>query len=144
MQIEVAILPRDITRLSSRVVLVIDVIRATTSLVTLFERGARSVMLAVDLAAARTAGRQHPEALLLGEHAGLAPPGFAYGNSPVELESADVAGRDLVFTTTNGTHALRTAAGARAVLAACLRNGRAAALQAYTLGRELGADIGIV
>ena len=55
MQIEVAILPQETTRLSSRVMLVINVIRATTSLVTLFERGARSVTLAPDIAAAREA-----------------------------------------------------------------------------------------
>lgn len=144
MQVEVAILPQDMTRLSSRVVLVIDVIRATTSLVTLFERGARSVALAADLAAAQQAGEGRSDVLLLGERAGLAPPGFAYGNSPVELEGAEVAGRDLIFTTTNGTHALRTAAGACGVLAACMRNGRAAALQAFQRARELGADIGIM
>lgn len=142
MQIEVAILPQATTRLSSRVILVIDVIRATTSLVTLFERGADQVMLAPDIDSARAEGR--PGMLLLGEVAGLAPPGFAHGNSPVELAQADFAGRDLVFTTSNGTRALHAAAGGRAVFAACMRNGRAAARQAHRVARALDADIGIV
>jgi 2-phosphosulfolactate phosphatase len=144
MQIEVAILPQETTRLSSRVMLVIDVIRATTSLVTLFERGARSVTLAPDIAAAREEGQARPEMVLVGESGGLVAPGFAFSNSPVELARAGLADRDLVFTTSNGARALRAVAGARTVLAACMRNGRSAARSAYTLARELDADIGIV
>ncbi len=55
MQIEVAILPQETMRLSSRATLVIDVIRATTSLGTLLELGTWSVSLAPDLDAARFA-----------------------------------------------------------------------------------------
>jgi phosphosulfolactate phosphohydrolase-like enzyme len=55
MQIEVAILPQETTRLSSRVTFVIDVIRATTSLGMLLEQGTRSVSLAPDLDAAQVA-----------------------------------------------------------------------------------------
>ncbi len=144
MQIEVAILPQETTNLSSRVILVIDVIRATTSLCTLFERGARSVTLATDVVAARADARTHPQAVLLGESGGLAPAGFAYGNSPVELARADFCEQDLIFTTSNGTNALRAAAGARAIFAACMRNGSAAVRAAYTLAQKLGADIGVV
>ena len=144
MQIEVGILPQATTRLSSRVILVIDVIRATTSLLTLFERGAHSVTLAPDIESARAEGRRRPASLLIGEIGGLAPPGFAYGNSPVELAQAQLAGHSLVFTTSNGTRALRSSAGARSVFAACMRNGRAAALLAYRAARKLDADIGIV
>lgn len=144
MQIEVAILPQMVTRLSFRVVLVIDVVRATTSLVTLFERGARSVTLASTIDDARRRGSLHPDALLLGEQAGLPPAGFAYGNSPTELLEADVADRDLIFTTSNGTRALQAVADGRLVLAACLRNGRAAAQYAYAQATAMGADISIV
>jgi phosphosulfolactate phosphohydrolase-like enzyme len=144
MQIEVAILPGLATRLPSRVTLVIDVVRATTSIVTLFERGARTVALAADVPSARSLGHRFPDALLLGEQAGLTAPGFAYGNSPVELSHADLRERDLVFTTSNGTTALRAVANARVVLAACLRNARAAVQVALTEARAIGADIGII
>ncbi len=144
MQIEVAFLPQTVTRLDSRVVLVIDVIRATTTIVTLFERGARTITLASDVEDARQRGGRYPDALLLGEHGGLPPQGFAYGNSPTELLESDVAGRDLIFTTSNGTRALQAVAGGRLVLAACMRNGRAAAYYAYEQASALGADISIV
>jgi 2-phosphosulfolactate phosphatase len=144
MQIEVAILPQTVTRLHSRVVLVIDVIRATTSIVTLFERGAHTITLASDVQDARQRGIQHPHALLLGEQGGLLPTGFAYGNSPTELADAEVAGRELIFTTSNGTRALQAVAAGEVVLAACMRNGRAAARQAYALAVARGVDIAIV
>lgn len=140
MHVEVAYLPRDATRLPERVALVIDVIRATTTLVTLFERGCRSVALANDVLSARAA-RQQSSALLIGEVAGLPPEDFTYGNSPVALGDAQLGGRDLIFSTTNGTKALVAAATAAGVVAACLRNGRAAVAVALELATAIQADI---
>ncbi|HEX6289877.1 MAG TPA: 2-phosphosulfolactate phosphatase [Herpetosiphonaceae bacterium] len=144
MHVEVACLPRDATRLPERVALVIDVIRATTTIVTMFERGARSVRLASDVLSARAAVRQHVSTLLVGEVGGLHPPDFAYGNSPVALIDADLRQHDLIFSTTNGTRALVAAAEAVAVIAACLRNGRAAVATALDLAGEQQADISII
>lgn len=144
MHIEVACLPRDATRLPERVALVIDVIRATTTLVTMFERGARSVTLARDIASARASVVQHVSTLLVGEVGGLHPPDFAYGNSPVALSSADLRQHDLIFSTTNGTKALVAAADAIGVIAACLRNGRAAVTTALDLARSTNADISVI
>lgn len=144
MHIEVACLPRDATRLPERVAIVIDVIRATTTLVTMFERGARSVTLANDATSARASISQHVSTLLVGEVGGLHPPDFAYGNSPVALSRVDFRQHDLIFSTSNGTKALVAAAGAAAVIAACLRNGRAAVGTALDLARSLQSDISIV
>ena len=144
MHVEVACLPRDATRLPQRVALVIDVIRATTTLVAMFERGCQRVLLANDVLSARAAVTEQPNALLVGEIAGLPPPDFAYGNSPVALAAVDLAGRDLIFSTSNGTKALVTVAGAAGVLGACLRNGRAATQAALELARAAAADISIV
>lgn len=144
MHVEVALLPRDATRLPERVALVIDVVRATTTLCTMFERGARSVTLANDVAIARSLARNQANTLLIGEVAGLPPHDFAYGNSPVELQQAQLAERDVVFSTTNGTRALVAVQSAAAIVAACLRNGRAAVQVALDLARERGADITIV
>ena len=52
----------------------------------------------------------------------MRPPGFDFGNSPVELGAADLTEKTLVFSTTNGTRAIRACAGARAILAGSLRN----------------------
>ena len=144
MHIEVACLPRDATRLPQRVALVIDVIRATTTIVTMFERGARSVILARDVASARAAIVPHVSTLLVGEVGGLHPPDFAYGNSPVALRDADFRQHDLIFSTSNGTKALVAAAEAVGVIAACLRNGRAAVSTALDLARATNADISVI
>ncbi|HEU5438329.1 MAG TPA: 2-phosphosulfolactate phosphatase [Ktedonobacterales bacterium] len=113
--------------------IVVDVIRATTTLCVFFERGAREVQLAPDVAAARalrdTLGGG---ALLAGEIEGAMPPGFDLGNSPVEAARADLAGRTVLFATSNGTRALRACAGGRAVFAGALRNASAVAAAALT------------
>lgn len=149
MHVEVACLPRDATRLAQRVALVIDVIRATTTLVTLFERGCRAVALANSVESARAAlasagAEARAYTLLIGEVAGLPPADFAYGNSPVALADADLTGTDLIFSTTNGTKALVAAEGAAAIVAACLRNGRVAVAQALTLAQAASADLSII
>ncbi|HEX6780087.1 MAG TPA: 2-phosphosulfolactate phosphatase, partial [Ktedonobacterales bacterium] len=109
------------------------VVRATTTLSVMFDRGCARVLVAGDIPEARAlvAGAAEP-LLLAGEAGGLRPPGFDFGNSPVELAAAQLAGREVVFCTTNGTRALRACAGARAILAGSLRNADAvcrAALQ---------------
>ncbi len=110
------------------VYIVVDVIRATTSLCVLFERGCREALLAPDVAAVRALrSALGPEILLAGEVSGARPEGFDCGNSPAELAQAPVAGRTVLFATTNGTRAIRACAGGRAILAGALRNAQAVA-----------------
>jgi 2-phosphosulfolactate phosphatase len=105
------------------VAIVIDVIRATTTLAVLFDRGCARVLVAGDIPAARAHAAEHPgEYLLAGEVGGLRPPGFDFGNSPVELAAANLDGRAIIFSTTNGTRALHACAGVGAILAGSLRN----------------------
>ncbi len=61
---------------------------------------------------------RNPGSLLCGEREGRIVEGFDLGNSPFEYTRERVAGRTLVFASTNGSQALRLAAGARRVLAA--------------------------
>lgn len=144
MHLEVAFLPRDATNLPQRVALVIDVIRATSTLDAIFAAGAREVVLAESVAQARAVATQLPDAVLIGEVAGLLPPGFHFSNSPLALADAHFPGRSVVFTTTNGTRALRAAAGAAGVWSACLRNGRAVAEAAWHDANTRGLDLSIV
>jgi 2-phosphosulfolactate phosphatase len=144
MHIEVACLPRDATRLPERVALVIDVIRATTTIVTMFERGARAVKLTSEMVSARGAIGQHTATLLIGEVGGVHPPDFAYGDSPVALIDVDLRQHDVIFSTSNGTNALVAAAEASAVIAACMRNGPAAVATALERARAAQADISII
>jgi 2-phosphosulfolactate phosphatase len=90
--------------------IVIDVLRATTTMAVLFERGLESLLVVEELEAA-VAARAGRDALLFGERGGLRPEGFDYGNSPSEAATLDVTGRHAIQVTSNGTRALCSVAG---------------------------------
>jgi 2-phosphosulfolactate phosphatase len=97
------------------------VLRATTTIAAMFEGGVASITVVDDEVRARTLARASG-AVLCGEVGGLAPDGFDYGNSPVELATAAIGGRDAVLFTTNGTRAFCGVAGKGAVYAGALAN----------------------
>ncbi|HEX9035605.1 MAG TPA: 2-phosphosulfolactate phosphatase [Ktedonobacterales bacterium] len=113
--------------------IVVDVIRATTTLAVMFERGARRVLVARDVEAARRVRDSLPGAIVAGEINAVAPPDFDHGNSPDEWGGLDVSGKEILFSTTNGARALHAAMGGGPVFAGSLRNASAvcaAALEA--------------
>lgn len=126
-RVDLALLPAEAALIDADCTIVVDLLRATTTIVTLFEAGLRALTAMADLDAARDLARREG-ALLAGEVGGLPPAGFDFGNSPLDAREADVAGRDLVLFTTNGTRALCAAAsrGGR-VLAGALANVEAVA-----------------
>ena len=103
-------------------VVVIDVLRATTVIATALSAGASRIYPAVTVEDAFDLRSSIPDALLCGEREGFAVSGFDYGNSPVEIASVDLTGRDIILTTTNGTRASKAAANAAFLLAASLVN----------------------
>lgn len=120
----------------AEVMLVVDVIRATSTAVMFLEAGAQALWLAADLESAR-ALRRNGE-LLAGEVGGLRPEGFDFGNSPREAAVAELWGRTVIHATTNGTKAAHKAAQvAREVMLASLLNAPAAVQQAARLGDEV-------
>lgn len=104
---------------------VLDVLRATTTIIAALSGGADSVLPALSLSEARRLKRERPSAILGGERGGLRPTGFDLGNSPVEYRPQVVRGRPVVLATTNGTRAIRAAARLGPVWIAALTNGRA-------------------
>ena len=129
-QIEVALVPafveNDLNQRGRVVNVVVDVIRATTTLTVAFDRGCQRVLLAPDIETALERASREPGRFLLGgEREGVAPPGFDLGNSPAEYARADLAGRELLFVTTNGTRALRACIGGYAIFAGSYRNAEA-------------------
>jgi len=107
------------------VAVVIDVLRATSTLSRAFEQGAARVIAAATVAEAFELKRRHPEALLCGEREGRPVPGFDLGNSPLEYGRDRVSGRTLVFASTNGSQALRLAAPASRTLLGAFVNASA-------------------
>jgi len=101
---------------------VIDVIRATSTIVTALASGARGVQPVASLEEARALKEHDPAALLAGERGGQALPGFDLGNSPREMTAERVKGRRIILTTTNGTQALAACQGARAIITASFLN----------------------
>lgn len=127
-----------------QVCVVVDVLRASTSLVTLVERGAGTIYIASTVASARESPYSRDGAVMAGEEEGLAPRGFDYGNSPVELSQAVVRGRPVVFVTTNGTAAIRAVQTLGPVLVGAMRNGMAVTAEAAKDARQVEADVTIV
>lgn len=105
-----------------QVAVVIDVLRASTTVVHALHNGADSVIPFVDIADATKAAEDlnskngQGSALLAGERGGLRVEGFDLGNSPTEYSTERVAGRKICFTTTNGTKALDRCRAAAAIL----------------------------
>ncbi len=121
--LRVALLPDMADPDAGGVCAVVDVIRASTTLIALAEAGDPDVWLAADTDAARAAAtRMGPDVLLGGEEGGLKPEGFDFGNSPREAAAGSYASRQVVFVTTNGTQALRRWSAARRTYVAALRN----------------------
>lgn len=101
----------------------IDTLRFTTTACQAIAVGARSVLVASSIARAQQlAVKRNPRPLLCGERHCLPIEGFDLGNSPLELDVSLVAGRDLVYTTTNGTLAVEAVAQVPYVLLAALVN----------------------
>jgi 2-phosphosulfolactate phosphatase len=108
------------TALAGGVAVVVDVLRATTTMIHALAAGCTAVRPcaeveeARDLAGSMRAGR----VLLAGERGGLPLDGFDLGNSPGDYTPEMCRGNTLVLTTTNGTRALLRAAGAERTLVA--------------------------
>jgi 2-phosphosulfolactate phosphatase len=113
-------------RLPGKVVVVVDVLFATTSIAAVLAHGASEVIPAPDGDAARAvaAGRPPGSFVLAGELDAETLPGFSHP-TPLALLELPLRGRALVYSTTNGTVALGKAAGASRVYAAALVNGAA-------------------
>lgn len=128
------------------IAIVIDVLRASTTIITALAGGADGVVTEADVdAARRSAGTLGTSAVLGGERGGLRIDGFDLGNSPAEYTADRVAGRTVVITTTNGTAALAACAPAREVLVGAFVNRSAVASAARRLGAACGtADVHLV
>lgn len=87
-------------------VVILDIFRASNTIIALLEAGAEGVALIAGLDQARALKAQHPDWLLLGERKGLTPPGFEGGNSPVAARGMELHGRRVILTTSAGTQAL--------------------------------------
>ena len=129
--LEVALLPQLISpdALAGRGVIVIDVLRATTTITAALAAGVREVLPVAEVATALGLAAQPREqrAVLGGERRGVQIEGFDFGNSPREYTPASVGGRTVIFTTTNGTQAMEHARLAKRIWCGAFVNAAAVA-----------------
>jgi 2-phosphosulfolactate phosphatase len=117
------------------IAIVVDVLRATSTIVQALDAGYRRVFCCAEVEEARALREDLISAVIAGERGGQAIPGFDLGNSPSEFVRP--LGEQLVLTTTNGTRAVVTAATAcDAVLIGSLLNLNAVAAAAAELAED--------
>ncbi|MBI2205652.1 MAG: 2-phosphosulfolactate phosphatase [Candidatus Rokubacteria bacterium] len=122
-------------RVRSVTALVVDVLRASTTIITALANGATAVVPVADPDEARR--RAGPRMVVAGERGGEKVPGFDAGNSPVDFAQRPIEGRTIVFTTSNGTRALLGVRNASAIGIAALMNVSAAAQWAAARGADV-------
>lgn len=131
--------PRDV---EGKVVIVVDVLRATSTMLTALHAGFDAVAVVASVSSARAKARAFPAGSYLfgGERGGVKIPGFSLGNSPLEylkMNPSEARGKTLIFTTTNGTRAILKTKVADEVLMGAILNARAAARAALTAGKDI-------
>ncbi len=103
------------------VCVVIDVLRASTTIVTALANGCSAVFPVETPEEARQIAKER-DSLLGGERGGVKLEGFDFGNSPLEYAPEMIQGRTLAFTTTNGTRAIKRCADSDLLLVGCFLN----------------------
>jgi 2-phosphosulfolactate phosphatase len=147
MRIDVVFGPPNVTPalITGRVVAVIDVLRASTSIAIALGNGARNVvpLESADEAITRAKQFDRGEVRLAGERKMLIVPGFDLGNSPREFTREAVEGKTVLLTTTNGTAAMVGLQAARDVVVASYVNLEAVSVLMRTAARA-GTDITLI
>lgn len=126
MKLDVFLSPGELSQgdAAGRVIAVIDVLRASTSIAVALANGARTVVPveSADVAITRVKDFERSDVILAGEKKMLPIPGFDLGNSPASFTADAVGGRTILLTTTNGTRALVGLQSARDIVVAAYVN----------------------
>ena len=130
---------------TGRVVVVIDVLRASTSIAAALGNGARAIIPldSTDEVVMRAKAFARSEVKLAGERLMRPVPGFDLGNSPLEFTRENVEGKTVLLSTTNGTGAITALQGPRDVVIGSYVNFSAVLAMLRTAMRG-GTDIAIL
>jgi 2-phosphosulfolactate phosphatase len=126
------------------VYIVLDIMRATTTLAVLFDQGATRVLAAETVEQAREAAQVIPGRFLCGERQTKTLPGFDYGNSPAQFSQINLTNSEMILTTSNGTRALFACPRESTLLAGSFYNGQAVVSYALAQARARQCNISIV
>ncbi len=115
----------------------IDVLRASTTIITAFSNGCKSITPVLEVDDALKLYDKNNDLILGGERNGLKPENFHLGNSPFDYTKEMVEGRNLIYTTTNGTKALLSSQGAKHILIGAFVNLNAVVNKALFYGDDI-------
>lgn len=105
-----------------KAVVILDILRATTTITTAFEYGCKRIIPAYCSLEALNLKVNFPNAFLGGEIEGDKIPGFDFGNSPKEYTSENIKESTIILATTNGTKAIVNSRQAELILIGSLLN----------------------
>jgi 2-phosphosulfolactate phosphatase len=147
MRLDVFFGPQEVTPadVANRVVAVVDVLRASTSIAIALDNGARAVipLASSEDVISRSKSLERSEVRLAGERKSQQIAGFDVGNSPRDFTREVVEGKTILMTTTNGTNAILTVQGARDVVIASYVN-FSAVLSMLRAALRGGTDVAIL
>jgi len=125
-------------------IIVIDVLRCSSSIVNALANGATAVIPTETVQEAFSQRKRHPDYLLAGERHGRKLRGFDLGNSPLEFRRERVGGRVLALTTTSGTVALIGCRSADLVFVGAFLNAAAIARKAMEIAQTRRVNVSFV
>lgn len=111
----------DLYDLEGKIVVVVDILRATSVMVTAMAHGVKDILPVATLEEAQCFLNKKDH-ICAAERGGDMVDGFAYGNSPFSYMSEDIKGKCMVMTTTNGTLAITKSVRADEVLIGAFLN----------------------
>ena len=119
-KVEVLLVPKEISgkKLADKLVVMIDVLRASSTIVTALARGCSGFIpiYSPEKAKEKVKCLRQEETLLCGERNGMKIKGFDLGNSPRKFKEETIKNKKIVFTTTNGVKVLELARDASEVI----------------------------
>jgi 2-phosphosulfolactate phosphatase len=116
-------------------IVVVDVLRATSTIIVAIARGARQVTPCVEVDEAR-AYRDQFGGILVGERHADIIPGFDFTNSPYDLAKENLKGKNIIITTSTGTRLISECRGASVILIGSTMNASAVARKMLTFGKS--------
>lgn len=103
-------------------VIIIDVLRATSVIITALKNGASKIVTTNSIPEALEQKQHQPSLLLGGERDAIKIEGFDFGNSPFEYSKDQVSNKTIILSTTNGTESVAKASNAKRIIAASFLN----------------------
>ncbi len=143
LKVDVALVPAQARSWRDMICIVVDVLRASSTIVTLFEKGASLIIPVTTKRQGMRVAREQ-SALLCGDTRIYASAGFDLENSPDEVNRMDFHGQKIVICTMNGSKVISRLTQARQILVGSYLNAAACCERAVELAAQGAAGIGVV